>query len=182
MWHTIVLKEVKPFLLKAHESLLEATDLVKVLRNLRNNGYAVGGCKELSQESELSFLGLGDVWQAPLFEIILNYQQDDKTLQNEGLVNLLETFTVHFSKKSLSVQLLSEMVSDHCGDSESGSILYAVFTLRFCKRGCCRTLSLTCWSSKEQFTAVPRLTLYPFQYNFSKLLAYFLWSWHGYVF
>ncbi|XP_055834477.1 methyltransferase-like protein 2 isoform X2 [Solanum dulcamara] len=78
-------QEVKPFLLKAHESLLEATDILKVLRNLRNDGCAVGECKELSQESsELSFMELGGVWQAPLYEIILNYQQDDKTLQNGG--------------------------------------------------------------------------------------------------
>lgn len=74
-------------MLKAHEALLEATDLLKVLRNLRNDGCAVGECKELSQEtSELSFMELGGVWQAPLYEIVLNYQQDDKTLQNGGLV------------------------------------------------------------------------------------------------
>lgn len=78
-------QEVKPFLLKAHEALLEATDLLKVLRNLRNDGCSVGECKELSQESsELSFMELGGVWQAPLCEIVLNYQQDDKTLQNGG--------------------------------------------------------------------------------------------------
>ncbi|KAG5613241.1 hypothetical protein H5410_024522 [Solanum commersonii] len=81
----LLAKEVKPFLLKAHEALLEATDLLKVLRNLRNDGCSVGECKELSQESsELSFMELGGVWQAPLCEIVLNYQQDDKTLQNGG--------------------------------------------------------------------------------------------------
>ncbi|MCD7453425.1 hypothetical protein HAX54_020893 [Datura stramonium] len=78
-------QEVKPFLLKAHESLLEATDLLKVLRILRNGGFAVGECMELSQESsELSFMELGGVWQAPLFEIVLKYYQDDKTVQNGG--------------------------------------------------------------------------------------------------
>ncbi|KAK4352011.1 hypothetical protein RND71_027529 [Anisodus tanguticus] len=78
-------QEVKPLLLKAHEVLLEATDLLKVLRNLRNDGRAVGECKELSQESsELSFMELGGVWQAPLYEIILNYQRDDKMFQNGG--------------------------------------------------------------------------------------------------
>ncbi|XP_059279184.1 methyltransferase-like protein 2 [Lycium ferocissimum] len=78
-------QEVKPLLLKAHEALLEATDLLKDLRNLRNDGCAAGGCKELSQESsELSFLELGSVWQAPLYEIVLNCHQDDKTSQDGG--------------------------------------------------------------------------------------------------
>lgn len=82
-----VLKEVKPLLLKAHEALIEATDLLKVLRNLRNDGCAVGECKELSEESsELSFMELGSVWQAPLYEIVLNYYQDDKTFHNGGLL------------------------------------------------------------------------------------------------
>ncbi|OIT30375.1 PREDICTED: methyltransferase-like protein 2 [Nicotiana attenuata] len=78
-------QEVKPLLLKAHKTLLEATDLLKVLRNLRNDGCAVGECKELSEESsELSFMELGSVWQAPLYEIALNYHQDDKTFHNGG--------------------------------------------------------------------------------------------------
>nr|XP_016449201.1 PREDICTED: methyltransferase-like protein 2 isoform X2 [Nicotiana tabacum] len=80
-------QEVKPLLLKAHEALIEATDLLKVLRNLRNDGCAVGECKELSEESsELSFMELGSVWQAPLYEIVLNYYQDDKTFHNGGSV------------------------------------------------------------------------------------------------
>lgn len=82
-----VLKEVKPLLLKAHKTLLEAPDLLKVLRNLRNDGCAVGECKELSEESsELSFMELGSVWQAPLYEIVLNYYQDYKTFHNGGLL------------------------------------------------------------------------------------------------
>ncbi|KAM3304744.1 methyltransferase-like protein 2 isoform X1 [Capsicum chacoense] len=78
-------QEVKPFLLKAHEALLEATDILKVLRNLRNDGCVVRECKELSKESsELSLMELGGVWQAPMYEIVLNYYHDDKTFQNEG--------------------------------------------------------------------------------------------------
>ncbi|KAJ8538004.1 hypothetical protein K7X08_014544 [Anisodus acutangulus] len=77
-------EELKP-LLKAHESLVEATDLLKQLRNLRNDECAVRESKELSQESsELSFMELGGVWQAPLYEIVLNYHPDDKTFQNGG--------------------------------------------------------------------------------------------------
>ncbi|KAK4348751.1 hypothetical protein RND71_031506 [Anisodus tanguticus] len=78
------MKELKP-LLKAHESLVEATDLLKQLRNLRNDECAVRESKELSQESsELSFMELGGVCKAPLYEIVLNYHPDDKTFQNGG--------------------------------------------------------------------------------------------------
>ncbi|XP_019153077.1 PREDICTED: methyltransferase-like protein 2 isoform X2 [Ipomoea nil] len=78
-------QEVRPLLLKAHEALLGATELLKVVRNLRCEECTDEERRELSQQScELSFVDLGSVWQAPLYEIVLNYQEGDAHIENEG--------------------------------------------------------------------------------------------------
>ncbi|XP_031118867.1 methyltransferase-like protein 2 isoform X2 [Ipomoea triloba] len=78
-------QEVRPLLLKAHGALLGATELLKVVRNLRCEECTDEERRELSQQScELSFVDLGSVWQAPLYEIVLNYQEGDAHIENEG--------------------------------------------------------------------------------------------------
>ncbi|XP_057503913.1 methyltransferase-like protein 2 isoform X2 [Actinidia eriantha] len=69
-------QEVRPLLLKAHEALLAATDLLKFVRNLRSDGCSPEECGDLLLPSlEQSFVELGSVWQAPLYEITLNFPQ-----------------------------------------------------------------------------------------------------------
>lgn len=68
-----LLQEVKPLLLKAHEALLAATDLLTVMGELNRDyvsstGYGI----------EQSFIELGRVWQAPLYEITLKFNQCNK--------------------------------------------------------------------------------------------------------
>lgn len=88
-----LLKEVRPLLLKAHEALLGATELLKVVRNLRCEECTDEERRELSQQScELSFVDLGSVWQAPLYEIVLNYQEGDAHIENEGMFDTSNRF------------------------------------------------------------------------------------------
>lgn len=71
-------------LLKAHESLLAATQLLQNLSNLRNEKECLG--ELISKETtELNFVELGSVWQAPLYEICLNVQEDGAIVENSGL-------------------------------------------------------------------------------------------------
>ncbi|CAK9171454.1 unnamed protein product [Ilex paraguariensis] len=75
-------KDSRDLLLKAHEALMGATDLLAIIRKLRSG-------EEESKESllpsvEQSFVELGSVWQAPLYEITLNLHQEDQPTQSRG--------------------------------------------------------------------------------------------------
>ncbi|KAA8537665.1 hypothetical protein F0562_027345 [Nyssa sinensis] len=75
-------QEARPLLLKAHEFLLGATDLLATMRNLRSDGCSLGECTDsFSQRVEQSFVELGSIWQAPLYEITLNFHHHKP---NEG--------------------------------------------------------------------------------------------------
>lgn len=63
-------QEARVLLLKAHEALLGNVDLLETLRNLRSDEPSGG------TSVEQSFVELGSVWQAPLYEITLNFHQD----------------------------------------------------------------------------------------------------------
>ncbi|CAH9144776.1 unnamed protein product [Cuscuta epithymum] len=78
-------QEVRPFLLKAHEALLGTTELLKVVKNFRRNESSVKEIKELPHQScEHSFPDIGSVWQARLYEIVLNYEKGDSFIESEG--------------------------------------------------------------------------------------------------
>ncbi|GFS46515.1 hypothetical protein Acr_00g0102740 [Actinidia rufa] len=78
-------REVRPLLLKVHKALPAVTDLLKVVRNLRSDGCSPEECEELLLPSvEQSFVDLGSVWQAPLYEIALNFPQYSEPTQDGG--------------------------------------------------------------------------------------------------
>lgn len=75
-----LLQEVRPFLLKAHESLLGATEVLEIMSNLRG-GF---GPSTSSPGVEQSFVELAQVWQAPLCEISLNFHTRDIAGEDGG--------------------------------------------------------------------------------------------------
>ena len=54
--------------MKAHEFLMEATDLLAIMKGLRGDSNI---CSSTESSEHHSFIELGKVWQAPLYEIIL---------------------------------------------------------------------------------------------------------------
>lgn len=70
-------------LLKAHEALLGASQLLETLRNMRNDGEKNNG-ESISRECEFDFVELGSVWQAPFYEIVLKVPEDDAAVENAG--------------------------------------------------------------------------------------------------
>ncbi|GFQ07470.1 methyltransferase-like protein 2 [Phtheirospermum japonicum] len=74
-------QEVRLALLKAHETLLGASQLLETLRDLRNDGEKCN-VESISQGTELNFVELWSVWQAPCYEIVLKHHEDDTTLEN----------------------------------------------------------------------------------------------------
>ncbi|POO03156.1 MT-A70-like [Trema orientale] len=68
-------QEAKPFLLKACDSLLRATDLLEVMGNLRNGSGSSSPSPSTTVEE--SFIELGRVWQAPFYEITLKFHPDE---------------------------------------------------------------------------------------------------------
>ncbi|XP_065847006.1 methyltransferase-like protein 2 [Euphorbia lathyris] len=77
-------QQMRPMLLNALQCLTAATDLLAVLRDLRT-----GFCSPESRESalpgdEMSFIEHGCVWQAPLYEIVLNFPPHHMQRNDEG--------------------------------------------------------------------------------------------------
>ncbi|KAL5558094.1 hypothetical protein UlMin_034305 [Ulmus minor] len=80
-------QEARPLLLKAHESLLCANDLLEAMSNLRVDDSASSSVtsKGLSLPSvQQSFVELGRVWQAPLCEITLRFRQSNNSNEGSG--------------------------------------------------------------------------------------------------
>ncbi|PWA34523.1 hypothetical protein CTI12_AA618250 [Artemisia annua] len=77
-------QRAKPFLVKAHECLMEASDLLLNLPKLRSDKLIASDSGQSSDGH--SFVELGSVWQAPLFEIALAPHQDYR--QTEGSVSV----------------------------------------------------------------------------------------------
>lgn len=74
-------------MLKAHEDLLGNKDILETLKNLRGDEAV----EEASVEQ--SFVELGTVWQAPMYEITLNLYHNEcltEESQNGGLSKLIK--------------------------------------------------------------------------------------------
>ncbi|PIN12463.1 mRNA (2'-O-methyladenosine-N(6)-)-methyltransferase [Handroanthus impetiginosus] len=83
-------QEVRLALLKAHEALLCASQLLETLRNLRKDGEKCNAQK-IVQGSELDFVELGSVWQAPFYEISLKVPKDDMAAANAGVASYCQS-------------------------------------------------------------------------------------------
>ncbi|CAL1396271.1 unnamed protein product [Linum trigynum] len=78
-------QQVRPMLLKAHKCLIGAAELLGVLRSLSWDSSSTAERRELTAGgTEPSFLELGKVWQAPLYEITLNVPRTCGSNENEG--------------------------------------------------------------------------------------------------
>ncbi|GER42646.1 methyltransferase MT-A70 family protein, partial [Striga asiatica] len=89
-------QEVRPALLKAHEALLGTTQLLEALRDLRNDFENCNG-ESISKGSEVDFVEIGGVWQAPFYEIVLKHHEDDTTVETAGVESCCQTALPVFS-------------------------------------------------------------------------------------
>ncbi|XP_059637663.1 methyltransferase-like protein 2 isoform X2 [Cornus florida] len=74
-------QKARPCLLKAHESLLGATDLLVMMQKLSDGCSFSEHTDSCLPSAEQSFVELESVWQASLYEITLNFNQ---ATQNGG--------------------------------------------------------------------------------------------------
>ncbi|XP_011074499.1 methyltransferase-like protein 2 isoform X2 [Sesamum indicum] len=105
-------QEVRVALLKAHEALLGASQVLETLRNLRDDVEERGG-DSILRENELDFVGLGSVWQAPFYEIVLKVNEDEAAVENAGgesyyqkVVPLFETHVANEASNDMEAELL----------------------------------------------------------------------------
>ncbi|KAL0369049.1 UNVERIFIED_CONTAM: Methyltransferase-like protein 2 [Sesamum calycinum] len=105
-------QEVRLALLKAHEALLGACQVLETLRNLRDDGEERGGDSVL-RENELDFVELGSVWQAPFYEIVLKVNEDEAAAENAGgesyyqkVVTLFENHVANEASNDVEAELL----------------------------------------------------------------------------
>lgn len=69
--------------MKAHEYLLGANELLSVMPSLRSSEDASAENNEPTQPQQ-SFIELGRLWQAPMFEITLNFPRSKERTSDEG--------------------------------------------------------------------------------------------------
>ncbi|KAL9265364.1 Methyltransferase-like protein, partial [Drosera capensis] len=82
-------QEARPLLVKAHEALLSAGKLLQVMPGLRSGTSRClrSSCLQTcstSREAGYSFIDLGKIWQAPLYEITLKFRASDEGNRDEG--------------------------------------------------------------------------------------------------
>ncbi|CAN1126860.1 Methyltransferase-like protein 2 [Linum perenne] len=81
-------QQVRPLLMKAHQCVVGASDLLAVLRSLScDSSLTVERRESTVVENELSFLELGKVWQAPLYEITFKFPPQPSGCNVDQLCN-----------------------------------------------------------------------------------------------
>ncbi|GAB2291318.1 hypothetical protein Dimus_025576 [Dionaea muscipula] len=78
-------QEARPFLVRAHEALLSAGELLEVMPELRSrSSQCPQMCIINSTDVGHSFADLGKIWQAPLYEITLRCKNSDEATGDGG--------------------------------------------------------------------------------------------------
>lgn len=89
-------QEARLFLSEAHGSLLQEIELLNLMKGLSDDsGLSTKCC-----DDELSFVELGGVWQAPLYEITLNLNLH---FDNEGFASSNSLGKFHLKPMNLIV-------------------------------------------------------------------------------
>eukprot|EP00268_Persea_americana_P042100 TRINITY_DN4208_c1_g1_i8.p1 TRINITY_DN4208_c1_g1~~TRINITY_DN4208_c1_g1_i8.p1 ORF type:complete len:426 (-),score=64.60 TRINITY_DN4208_c1_g1_i8:198-1475(-) len=117
-------QEARPFLLTAHEALLGAWDLLSFLSDLKRDGCHLGnkGSSHERKDNELSFVGLGSVWQAPLYEMSLHFYSQKKQGGDEGMQLVRHG-------EGVVVPIFSNLVSNETNDDAEAEFLDRWFIL-----------------------------------------------------
>ncbi|KDO84449.1 hypothetical protein CISIN_1g031322mg [Citrus sinensis] len=102
-------QEVKPLLLIAHEALLAAIDLLNFVGKLNGDFGSSMKCGV-----EESFIELGRVWQAPMYEITLNFNQ----------CSVIDQF-----REPRVLPLFNNLVANETGDDVEAEILDRTYIL-----------------------------------------------------
>ncbi|GAY43134.1 hypothetical protein CUMW_072170 [Citrus unshiu] len=102
-------REVKPLLLIAHEALLAAIDLLNFVGKLNGDFGSSMKCGV-----EESFIELGRVWQAPMYEITLNFNQ----------CSVIDQF-----REPRVLPLFNNLVANETGDDVEAEILDRTYIL-----------------------------------------------------
>ncbi|XP_074303595.1 methyltransferase-like protein 2 [Silene latifolia] len=80
-------QEIRPILVKAHEELLLAKEVLDVICELNCEPEGWQRCIDLNSEEvkeELSLVELGKVWQAQFYEIALRFNEASKEIEEDG--------------------------------------------------------------------------------------------------
>ncbi|KAI3504797.1 hypothetical protein L1887_26516 [Cichorium endivia] len=107
-------QKARPFLIKAHELLLGANDLLLNLGKLRSDDEFSTSDSEQSTvgSDEHSFVELGSVWQAPLFEISLYPPHDYNPTQGKPSVQNPEKRNIPAFESLIANETNSDMAAD----------------------------------------------------------------------
>ncbi|KAF8022861.1 hypothetical protein BT93_F0394 [Corymbia citriodora subsp. variegata] len=114
-------QEARPFLVKAHESLLGATELRAFMLKMKGEVAAAEDRKSMLPGVPPSFIELGRLWQAPLYEITLNFSQEKPTGDGGPLI-------VH-SKEQKVIPIFDNLVHNGTEDDLEAEFLGSQYVI-----------------------------------------------------
>ncbi|KAJ4965216.1 hypothetical protein NE237_017065 [Protea cynaroides] len=120
-------QEARPLLLGAYEAFLGAGDLLSFLPDIKGDPRSSVENEHLvmsvGKETELSFIELGSVWQAPLYEISLHFRGQNK-LAEEGEGSSI----VQYSERKL-VPVFNNLVINETSEDVEAEFLGSLYII-----------------------------------------------------
>ncbi|XP_073025625.1 methyltransferase-like protein 2 isoform X1 [Primulina eburnea] len=102
-------QEVRPVLVNAHDTLLEAGLLLEMMRNLRNEGSSglKGDVDPNPSNSELDFVKLGSLWQKRFYEIVLNVGVDGVESCDKSIHPVFDNFVANEGSNETEAEIFN---------------------------------------------------------------------------
>ncbi|KAI3439648.1 uncharacterized protein J3R85_004481 [Psidium guajava] len=114
-------QDARPFLVKAHESLLGATELRSFMLKMRGELAITEDGKSVPPGGPPSFIELGRLWQAPLYEMTLNFFQKNLTGDEGPLI-------IH-SKEQKVLPIFDNLVQNETKDDLEAEFLGSQYVI-----------------------------------------------------
>ncbi|GAB4835874.1 hypothetical protein Ancab_000792 [Ancistrocladus abbreviatus] len=116
-------QEARSLLVKAHQALLEDSDVLEVIRNDLRTENCESECRRLNAtgaSAECSFIELGKIWQAPFYEIKLQFDktqdsategdsvlgQDDDDYDKQEVVPIFNNLVMNETESEVEAEFL----------------------------------------------------------------------------
>ncbi|XP_073128623.1 methyltransferase-like protein 2 isoform X2 [Henckelia pumila] len=100
-------QEVRPVLVNAHATLLQADLLLEMMRNLKNDGRsdAKGDGDSNPSDIELDFVNLGSLWQKQFYDIILNVGVDGVESCDKSILPAFDNFVANEGSDDMEAEI-----------------------------------------------------------------------------
>ncbi|CAN8312568.1 unnamed protein product [Cochlearia groenlandica] len=104
-------KEARLFLSQVYESFLRKTELLSLMKGLSNDDDGSGLLNKCREDDELSFVELGGVWQAPLYEITMNLNlhcDNEEKRDEQRVFKVFDSLVANETEEDVEAEFLNK--------------------------------------------------------------------------